>query len=95
MYNHYRLEKCELDKILSDLEEQNSKLDEDIAVKNKEWMKKLDFEHTMLERCKEYIDGQQDLIAVERRKVENKTQVRRVSEDVLRLRQELEKAQRE
>lgn len=57
MYNHYRLEKCELDKILSDLEEQNSKLDEDIAVKNKEWMKKLDFEHTMLERCKEYIDG--------------------------------------
>ena len=49
----------------------------------------------MLERCKEFMEGQDKKLRDERRLVAQKTEFKQVPGEVIRLRIELEKAQRD
>ena len=69
-----------------------SKVDAEIIVKNKEYTRKLEFEQSLLDRCKEFMEGEHQKIKDEKLKVKERANVRMISDDIIRLKIELEKA---
>ena len=79
---------CKQDELIHEIELQ-------LVAKEKEYLKKVELEESLLERCKEYTKGQVGILNKERVKVERKKQLVQVDEEENKCRVELEKHQRE
>lgn len=84
-----------LNTVLEQMTDTLHQIDCEAQLKAREWLKKIEFEQTLVDRCKEFMEAQQQILADERKKVVQRTQIRRVSEDVMKLRLELEKVTRD
>ena len=91
----HELQVRELQAVKEHLEEVSARLDKEIGQRLKEQGRKLEQEESLLDRCREYLEAQKVEIQRERQRLEEKTRIRRVNEDVLKLRMELEKAMRD
>ena len=91
----YQEQVRELEQVKDRLDERITKLDQDLLLKSKEHARKLDQESSLLERCREYIQTQKAILDDEKSVLADKTRIRRVNDDVLKLQSELDKALRD
>ena len=70
-------------------------MDQELVLRGKEHGRKVEQEVSLLERCREYLASQQAAVDQERQRLAERTRMRRVNDDVIKLQGELDKALRD
>ena len=91
----YEQQVRELELVKEQLDSRLARMDQELVVRGKEQGRKVEQEVSLLERCREYLASQQAAVDQERQKLAERTRVRRVNDDVIKLQGELDKALRD